>query len=572
MQNRFPKIELRASGKTIKGKIPYNSRSEDLGGFIEVLSPGCFSETLRNKSKILAFWNHDTSKPLASTGNGTLKLNDTRSGLNFEIRPPDNTWGKDVLTSVKRGDIDSCSFGFNCLSDEWTTQNGENLRTIESAELFEISPCSMPAYPDASVRNNSKDNGSLKDMDKKVLVEKRNKIWGSMQKMIDKGLDDTDREQYEKYEKEFDDLSMQLRHNERSDFMNTPATRAVKPGMEGDNSGDYAGDEAEVRIFEPGTYTAKKWDNVPQAEVRALNSYLAGETRDLQMDVDTKGGFAVASEVFMTEVIADKMDKVFVRGLSTIVQCKNAGSLGSAKLANDPASATWGAELSIGDEDADMDFEKRQLHPHPMSGYLLVSRTLVRNNPNISGFIRGRLAYKFAVPEEQAFLTGTGVNQPLGVMTESDAGINSDRDVSGVNTTTAIKADTLIDVVHNQKAQYRKDGSWIWHRDAVKRIRKLKDGEGSYIWQPGLAQGAPDVLLGYPVYESEYMNNTFTSGLLVGIFGDFGQYWIADSLNFDLVIAQERWIDTNQLGFVARLETDGMPIDMLAFSRVKMGS
>jgi HK97 family phage major capsid protein len=103
-------------------------------------------------------------------------------------------------------------------------------------------------------------------------------------------------------------------------------------------------------------------------------------------------------------------------------------------------------------------------------------------------------------------------------------------------------------------------------------IGKLKDGEGRYLLVPDLrGSGNVDRLLSFPVYESEYAPNTFTSGLYVGILGDFSNYWIADALNMTIQALFELYAATNQNGYIGLLETDGMPVLEEAFTRVTLG-
>jgi HK97 family phage major capsid protein len=108
------------------------------------------------------------------------------------------------------------------------------------------------------------------------------------------------------------------------------------------------------------------------------------------------------------------------------------------------------------------------------------------------------------------------------------------------------------------------------HRDGAKQTAKLKDGEGQYIWRESVRVGEPDRLLGLPVHMSEYAPNTFTTGLYVGIVGDFRFYWIADSLDMEVQRLEELYAATSQVGFIGRLESDGMPVLEEAFARVKL--
>ena len=100
-------------------------------------------------------------------------------------------------------------------------------------------------------------------------------------------------------------------------------------------------------------------------------------------------------------------------------------------------------------------------------------------------------------------------------------------------------------------------------------IRKLKTGDGEYLWKPGLTD-RPDTILEIPVEESEYVPNTFTTSLYVGILGDWSFYWIADALNMNIQVLAELYAETNQNGYIGRKETDGMPVLEEAWVRVKL--
>jgi HK97 family phage major capsid protein len=105
----------------------------------------------------------------------------------------------------------------------------------------------------------------------------------------------------------------------------------------------------------------------------------------------------------------------------------------------------------------------------------------------------------------------------------------------------------------------------------VKQIRKLKDGAGQYLWQPGITADMLDEILGIPIIVSEYAPSTFTTGKYVGILGDFSYYWIADALDMQVQRLVELYATTNQVGYIARFETDGMPVLSEAFVRVTLG-
>lgn len=300
---------------------------------------------------------------------------------------------------------------------------------------------------------------------------------------------------------------------------------------------------------------------------------LAGdELRALQAGADVDGGYLVAPQQFVTELIKAVDDQVAIRGLARTFQVPQAASLGAPSLDADPADADWTTELQTGTEDTAMKLGKRELRPHPLAKRIKVSQQLLRQaliGPE--ALVLDRLAYKFAVTQEKAFLTGSGAGRPLGVFTASANGISTARDVATGNTATEIRFDGLIEAKFALKGQYWPRARWVFHRDAVKQITKLKDGEGQYIWRQSVREGEPDTLLGLPMTLSEWAPNTFSTGLYVGLLGDFQHYWIVDALSIQVQRLNELYAETNQVGFIGRLETDGAPVLEEAFVRVTLG-
>lgn len=157
-----PARELRVSTAddgttTVSGiAIVYNSLSYDLGGFKELVSPGALTNTLQANPDVLCLRDHDAPLLLGRTKSGTLQLTDTPAGLSFTCQLPNTAAGRDLAESLKRGDIDACSFGFSVISDTWTTnQAGDDIRTLLEIELYEVSIVSFPAYgaTTAALRN-----------------------------------------------------------------------------------------------------------------------------------------------------------------------------------------------------------------------------------------------------------------------------------------------------------------------------------------------------------------------------------------------------------------------------------
>jgi len=297
------------------------------------------------------------------------------------------------------------------------------------------------------------------------------------------------------------------------------------------------------------------------------------ESRDLAADSEADGGYLVAPLQMVGGILKFIDDMVYIRQFATVIPVTNAQSAGQVSLDADPDDGDWTSEVATGTADTGMKFGMRELNPNPVAKRIKLSRKLLRCTPNVESLVTERLAYKFGITMEKQFMTGDGAKKPLGLFTASSFGISTARDVSTDNTTTAIKADNLIRVKMSLKAQYRNRAStrWIFHRNAMEQVQLLKDSNGQYLWRQGLVGGEPDTLLGIAVSESEYAPNTFTTGKYVGILGDLSFYYIAEALQLDIQRINELYAETNQIGFIGRMEADGMPALEEAFARVKLG-
>lgn len=317
-------------------------------------------------------------------------------------------------------------------------------------------------------------------------------------------------------------------------------------------------------------------ENQPQVQaVKLYEAYLRGQMtpevrNSLQSDSNTQGGYLVLPQEMVSEILKGVDDFTFIRQLATVFQVNNADSLGQVSLDNDPDDFDWTVELATGTEDTAMSFGKRELRPHPLAKRIKLSKTLMRKAPNITGFVNQRLSYKLGITQEKSFLTGDGNQKPLGLFTASNDGIPTSRDISADNTTSGVTFDGLKNALYNLKVQYQRQSTFMFHRDSVKQISKLKDGDGQYLWQPSVKDGEYDRVLGRPTVQSEYVPNTLTTGQYVGLVGDFSYYYIADGMQPSLQRLTELYAESNQEGFILRYEGDGMPVLAEAFTRIKL--
>lgn len=157
---RTIKAELRLDSdpasetKTIQGMAAvFNSPSHDLGGFIEYIRPGAFTDSLKNADiDVVALFNHDTNFLLGRQSSGTLQLEETDEGLAITLDCPETTLGKDLAILIKRGDLKGMSFAFCVVDEEFEKgADGVTIRYVNKCDLHDISVVTNPAYEATSV-------------------------------------------------------------------------------------------------------------------------------------------------------------------------------------------------------------------------------------------------------------------------------------------------------------------------------------------------------------------------------------------------------------------------------------
>lgn len=158
LQSEF-RIEQREDGKKlIRGHAAVFNSETDLGWFRERIAPGAFTESI-GKDDVRALFNHDSNHILGRNTAGTLTMREDERGLYVEIAPPDTQVGRDLVTSIERGDISQMSFGFQTIKDSWETEENaaKDLRTLEKVKLWDVSPVTFPAYQETDVAVRSHD-------------------------------------------------------------------------------------------------------------------------------------------------------------------------------------------------------------------------------------------------------------------------------------------------------------------------------------------------------------------------------------------------------------------------------
>jgi len=426
----------------------------------------------------------------------------------------------------------------------------------------------------------------------KELLDERMKLVSDNRKLLANAKDGkltTDQHgEYETRDAEIDKLSAEIEDRKKVDSLADRAKRyddyeKEMPQRQTDRRGaSPRSDTGELLAVDFGRHKLRLNGNSNLAAratddyASKFNEYLLGsgdpERLGLQTSKDSKGGY-LATTAMASRLIKFLDDNVFIRRIANVLPpLESAVSIGAPSYDSDPGDADWTPEIPASDisEDDAMTFGRREMIPHLDTKLVKAGKKFLRVAAGIGSpenFIIDRLGYKFGITEEKAFLTGSGVQRPLGVFTASNDGIPTSRDVTCASGT-AFTADEVLDLLYNLKASYQARATGVFHRDFIKRARKLKTGTGEYLWGPGITGGQPDTIAGRPYVMSEYAPSTFTSQQYIGIFGDFSHYWIVDSMGFEVQRLNELGALKNQVLFMGAKETDGMPVLAEAFSRL----
>lgn len=269
----------------------------------------------------------------------------------------------------------------------------------------------------------------------------------------------------------------------------------------------------------------------------------------LQVGTDSEGGYLVPDEYEHTLVEALEEENI-VRKLAHIVKTAS----GERKI---PIVASKGSANWIDEEgpyvDSDDSFGQVTIGAFKLGTTIKISEELINDSVfDLEAYISKEFARRIGNREEEAFFTGDGNGKPTGILTAvggAQLGVTA-------ASATAITADELVDLFYSLNTPYRKNAVWLMNDSTVKAVRKLKDGQGQYLWQSALTSDTPNTLLGRPVYTSAYMPSV-AAGEKTVAFGDFSYYWIADRQGRSFKRLNELYAANGQIGFLGSQRVDG---------------
>ena len=378
------------------------------------------------------------------------------------------------------------------------------------------------------------------------LREKRAKAWDAAKAFLDtkRGSDGLlaaeDVATYEKMESDVVNLGKEIDRLERQTALDAELNKPTadpltsKPAQVTSDLKTGRASDAYKKAF----WNAIRSKN-PRPEI--LNSLLEG--------TDSEGGYLVPDEFEHT--LVQKLTAANVlRPLCHVIQT----SFGDRKI---PVVASKGTADWVDEEGtyplSDDTFSQVVLGAYKVATMIKVSEELLSDSVfDIEGYVSEQFGKRIGDKEEDAFLTGNGVSKPIGIL-HTTGGAEVGVTTAGAS---AITGDELIDLVYSLRAPYRKSAVFVLNDTTVKLLRKLKDGDGQYLWRPGITENAPDTILGHRIVTSEFMPGVSAANKSIA-FGDFSYYWIADRQGRTFKRLNELYATTGQIGFLASQRLDG---------------
>lgn len=372
----------------------------------------------------------------------------------------------------------------------------------------------------------------------KELIEKRAKAWEAAKNFVDThedkngNLSAEDSATYTKMEAEIEELTNSIDRQQRAERREQELSKPVNSPITGKPYKDEpAGEEKKGRAS----------DEYRKAMLNAMRSNFRQVSNVLQEGVDSDGGYLVPVE-YDKRLIDVLNEENIMRILGTKITTSGEHKINIA--ATKPAAA-WieeGGALSFGDAT----FDQIYLDAFKLHVAIKVTEELLYDSAfNLENYIITEFGKALANAEEDAFLNGDGKGKPLGIFAKTGGG------QSAGTLTAALKSDDLIDLIYSLKRPYRKNASFILNDATLAQVKKLKDNNGQYLWQPSYQAGEPDRILGYTVRTSAYAPTDAIA------FGDYRYYNIGDRGSRSFKQLNELFAGNGMIGFVAKERVDG---------------
>ena len=377
------------------------------------------------------------------------------------------------------------------------------------------------------------------------LREKRAKTWENAKNFLDNRrnengvVSDEDNAVYEKMETEVVNLGKEIDRLERQAAIDLELSKAVDIPI-----------KEKPAVAEKPEKVGRASNEYKNAFWKLMRNKANFEVKNsLKIGTDSEGGYLTPDEFERTLVEALEEEDIF-RNLANVIQT----SSGDRKI---PVVATKGNASWVDEEgeipESDDSFKQVTLSAYKLATMIKVSEELLNDSAfDLESYIAKEFGRRMGTKEEEAFFVGDGTGKPTGILDGTAGGEIGKTTASS----TAITFDEIMDLFYSLRSPYRKKATFLMNDSTVKAIRKLKDAQGQYLWQPSVTAGTPDTILNRPVLTSSYMPEIAAGNKTIA-FGDYQYYWIADREGRSFKRLSELFAVTGQIGFVASQRVDG---------------
>lgn len=351
-----------------------------------------------------------------------------------------------------------------------------------------------------------------------------------------------DAEVYDRMERDITNLTTEIDRLTRLQELEKAMSQPVNTPL----TGKPGGGVSTASAAEPRGRASKQY---AQDMLTAMRTNFRQVSDVLKEGTDENGGYLVPEEWDSRLIVALEEENIF-RTLAT--QISTTG-LHRINVAATVPTASW-IEEEGEIQFTDATFKQKILDAHKLHVATKITEELLYDNAfGLDTFIINQFARAIGAKEEDAFLNGTGTNMPTGVFDKTDGGAYSVE----IATADKITADDILTLVYALRRPYRRNAAFVMHDSTLAAIRKLKDGNGAYMWQPSYQAGEPDRVCGYPVYTSEYAPKLETGNGAIA-FGDFSYYNIGDRGTRGIQQLNELYAANGMIGFVCKERVDGI--------------
>lgn len=458
----------------------------DRGG--DIVRPGAFKGV---KAPLPMLWDHNPAEPI-----GVWEVvQETAQGLMVKGRLliADLAKAAEVRALILAQAVTGLSIGY--IATKTMPRKGGG-RDLVAVDLFEVSVVAVPMHPDTRITQAKAHEAGKDAMDPDMLATLQQEVATQVAALLAAN----------KETKSADPAAAQLLA--RLDQIEAKANRLAAPA-----------------VVTPGELSPEKkaWAQYLRVGSQGLSD---AERKTFMVSSDPQGGYLAQPEI-SGEIIRDLIEFSPIRSLASIAGTSQPSVIYTTRGLL--SGAAWHGEVVTVPETTGNPFGQREIILRRLSTFVDISNQNLLFAPAAIAEVNAAIAEDFAKKESTSFVTGTGVLDPMGILTNADINYVPMLDAS------LVTADGLIKGFYKMPMTYRNKGTWIMNGTTLAAVRTLKDSTNNYLWQRSLQDGQPETLLGRPVVECIDMPDVGANAFPI-LYGDFSGYRIVDGVAMSMLV------------------------------------